>query len=220
MILYKFATRSRPEKFKRAICNIADNATQSYKILVSADVDDASMYNLTMMSWIKNHPKVSIQFGEKVSKIEAINRDMNKAKHWDILVNMSDDMKFLVKGFDERIVNAFKDDSRGFVHFPDGYTKELSTLSIMSRDYFKRDNYIYHSDYKSLWADNEATEVAKMRDEYKFVDEKIFEHQHPAWGKAVADDLLRESESHYHRDKEVYEKRKHLGFPPLSIHDL
>jgi hypothetical protein len=212
MILYKFATRSRPEKFKRAICNIEDFATQPYKILVSADVDDVTMYNLKMMGWLQQHPKVSIQFGNKVSKIEAINRDMQKAKHWDILVNMSDDMKFLIKGFDKHIVEAFKDDSSGFIHFPDGYTQDLSTLSIMSRRYFEIDNYIYHPSYISLWADNEATEVAKMREEYKFVDEKIFEHQHPAWGKAIADDLLRESESYYHIDKATYDKRKAQGF--------
>jgi hypothetical protein len=64
-----------------------------------------------------------------------------------------------------------------------------------------------------LWSDNEATEVAKTRNEYKFVNERIFEHQHPAWGKAVADDLLRESEGHYHEDKITYDRRKAMGFP-------
>ena len=218
MILYKFATRSRPEKFKRAVCNIEDFASQPFKILVSADVDDTTMYNYEMLKWIGEREEITIRYGNKVSKIEAINRDMDDAGEWDILVNMSDDMKFLIPAFDKRIVDAFKDDSRGFIHFPDGYTQDLSTLSIMSRRYYEIDNYIYHPDYKSLYCDNEATEVAKIRNEYKFVDEKIFEHQHPAWGKAVADDLLRETESHYYEDQAVYNKRKAAGFPVQSVH--
>ena len=66
MILYKFATRSRPEKFKRAICNIADFASQPYKILVSADVDDTTMYNYEMLKWIGERDEITIRYGNKV----------------------------------------------------------------------------------------------------------------------------------------------------------
>lgn len=215
MILYKFATRARPEKFKKAICNIAELATQPYKILVSADADDATMNNAEMKRWIGERKKIKILYGTKVSKIEAINRDMEYSGDWDILVNMSDDMKFIVPAFDKHIINAFRGNSKGFVHFPDGSrtAHELSTLSIISRRYYCIDRYIYHPAYRSLWCDNEAITVAKKRNEYKFVNINIFEHEHPDWQKAKTDQLYIENESYDLIDKETYYRRQSLGFP-------
>jgi hypothetical protein len=48
----------------------------------------------------------------------------------DIVVNMSDDMRFLVPGYDIKIINAFADDLDQFIHFPDGQGKSLITYDV------------------------------------------------------------------------------------------
>ncbi len=77
MILFKLATRSRPEKARKAIDNIIMNcASQNYKILVSIDKDDA-----TMQGFDHEHQNVFMVDGYSKNKIDAINRDMDlKAK--------------------------------------------------------------------------------------------------------------------------------------------
>ena len=78
-------------------------------------------------------------------------------------------------------VNIFPD-FNGNVFYNDGFVGDkLSTLSIMGRDYFNRDGYIYHPDYKSFSCDAEAFYVAQMRGKHHYFDKIIFKHQHPAW---------------------------------------
>lgn len=219
MILYKFATRSRPDKFKAAIDNIAKLSTQPYHVRISADADDATMFNFAMMRWIGERPELSIRYGTKVSKIEAVNRDMDILPDWDIVVGMSDDMEFTVKGFDEQIVSAFGGDYDQLIHFPDGYVNEkLVTLPIMGRVYYERFGYIYHPDYKSLFCDNEQMEVAQMLGKYKYVNSHIFKHQHAAWTGAPVDPLLKETQAFYREDEITFNRRKMRGFPKSSVY--
>jgi hypothetical protein len=229
-ILYKLTTRSRPKLAERAIRSVIDNSvSDDYRIFVTLDVEDESDY-----SAIKNLPNVDLCYAKGAgSKIASINRDLDLIKDmfWDILVNLSDDQVFIKKGFDEDIRKAFKygywnplspDENvildlinlDQFIHFPDGNQKDLSTMSIMGRDYFNRDKFIYHPSYSSVYCDNEAQEVAQIRDCYRFVDEHIFNHLHPAWGKAQNDAqyLKTEHPSVYNADHMNYEKRKANNF--------
>jgi len=219
MLLYKFATRSRPDKFKAAIDNIAKLSTQPYHVRISADADDTTMFNFAMMRWIGERPELSIRYGTKVSKIEAVNRDMDILPDWDIVVGMSDDMEFTVKGFDEQIVAAFGGDYDQLVHFPDGKVNEkLVTLPIIGKIYYERFGYIYHPDYKSLWCDNEQMIVAQTLGKYKYVNASIYHHAHPAWTGAAADPLLKETQSFYHEDEITFHRRKFRGFPKESVY--
>ena len=193
-ILFKLATRSRPEKARASINNIIENCTSdNFTILVSADFDDDTMKNFSYV-----HSNVTIVYGISKSKIDAINRDMDITPKFDILINTSDDMVFQVKGFDNIIRQDFSDNLDQFIHYSDGNQKEnISTMSIMGVDYYKKFNYIYHPDYKSLWCDAEATDVAVMLGKYRYMgDNKIlFKHLHPAWGLAPTDAQYQKTES-------------------------
>ena len=117
---------------------------------------------------------------------------------WKILINTSDDMHFEIKGFDEIIRQDFKGNYDKVLHYSDGNQHgNLMTMSIMGSDYYNRFNYIYHPDYKSLWCDVEATEVAHLLGKYEYMgDSKIlFRHLHPAWGLAEYDEQYRKTES-------------------------
>lgn len=239
-ILYKVTSRSRPEWCKRAIQSIIDNeADDNRLILVSLDSDDPTMTTPDIMEWMSEHG-CHMVFGTSKNKIHAINRDIDKVSdfyNWDILVNVSDDQVFTMKGFDDVIRKQYKQEfSKGVAHafghkdahvtggffldldlvahFPDGNRKDLMTMSIIGRDYYNRDKYIYHSDYITECCDDEAQEVAKIRGCYKFVDIQIFDHLHVAYGKAENDLNYQLNLQHGKRmqDRETLYRRRAINF--------
>lgn len=216
VILYKLTSRSRPAKMYKAYKSVVDNAELNWVMILSIDSDDSVTLNseeLKQMVWDK---RVSIHTGTSKNKIDAINRDVPQSG-WDILVNLSDDQVFTVKGFDKVIAEHCGRDT--FLHLPDGYVNErLATMSIMGYDYYKRFGYIYHPDYASLFCDNEAMDEAIRLGCYKYVDTHVFIHDHPAWTGATPDAQLLHTQSFYRRDERVYKKRKSLGFPINSVY--
>jgi hypothetical protein len=219
-ILFKYATRSRPQKFKEGIMSIISNIdNDNYKILVSVDSDDETMKEPG------EYKNTEFIYGTSKNKIDAINRDMDKAGDWDILVVMSDDMKFISRWFDEDIRDAFRThqapdkpcDLDQLVHFPDqNQYDNCMTMSIMGRDYYNRFGYIYHPSYDSLWCDLEASDVGKILGKYKYMgnEARIFNHLHPSFGQAEYDEQYRKTEAWEVRTKDhgTYEHRKANNF--------
>jgi len=223
-LLYKVTSRSRPNNLKRTLLNIQGMATNpDYLICLTLDEDDKTVNNDEFTDWLNQNFGLELHrvIGRSKSKIDAINRDLELFSNWDILVNVSDDQIFTVKGFDDRIelaFNMFAPDLDGFIHFRDSNhdpIDALSTLSIIGKKYFDRDGYIYHPSYVSVWCDNEAQEVAKQRGKYVFIDDLIFEHLHPAYGKAPSDSQYQKTESkHVHRmDQMNFQRRQKRNFP-------
>jgi hypothetical protein len=229
-ILYNFASRSRPDKFFKCLDNIRNlSTTNDWEVLAKFDTDDKTMNNPEVIERLQlDYPHVRFTIDESKSKVHAINRDINDFTtgwdrlNWDIIVNMSDDMEFKVKGFDQDIIDAFIYSSSDkvqrynldwFVHFPDGYVNErLSTMSIMGRTYYERFGYVYHPAYTSLWCDNEAQDVAMQLGCYKYVPKHIFTHKHPAWTGERADEQLIQTQRYYQADMRVYNERKSKNF--------
>lgn len=209
-ILFKYATRSRPALFKRGVESILNNVTNdNYHILVSVDVDDYSAIEAVREYY--THPNITVVFGVSKNKVDAINRDLDLIKEWDILVNMSDDMVFVQHGFDYIIRQQFESLDL-CLHFPDGNRNDLITMSIIGREYYNRFGYIYNNEYKSLYCDNEQTDVSKLLGKYKFVNENIFVHLHPAYNKAVFDKQYQYTESFNLVDSQTFLRRKENNY--------
>ena len=224
-IVFKYTTRSRRSNFLRGIDSIINNLSNKvdYHIFTSIDTDDDSMIPLPEIKG--NHTYIA---GKSQSKIHAINRDMeyiNGQYEWDILITMSDDMIFTVKGFDDIIRKAFIDDIfldfscrlDQYIHFNDGNQKDnVCTMHIVGRDYYDRFNYIYNPDYISLWCDVENDIVAKQLGCYKYMGDhvQIFKHLHPAWGLAPQDALSIKTEDRalWVADEITFNKRKLTNF--------
>jgi hypothetical protein len=224
-ILFKYTTRSRRSNFLRGIDSIIDNLAdkENYRIYTTFDVDDDKMRPLPEIKG--NHTYIA---GTSKSKIDAINRDMdfiNSQYDWQIIINMSDDMVFIQKGFDDIIRKEFTDGSitnlDQYIHFNDGNQKaNVSTMHIVGRDYYNRDNYIYNPEYKSLWCDVENDMVAKLRGCYKYVGDnvRLFSHLHPAFNLAPNDEQYMKTE---HRDmwiadEQTFNRRKQNNFYVLT----
>jgi hypothetical protein len=213
MIVFKYATRSRPILFDRGIDSIVSNLNnQDYFILVSCDENDITMLNHHFK--YQGNPKIKFVYGISKNKIDAINRDFEHLpKEWDILVNMSDDMVFTQRGFDDVLRNDFSGDYDLCLHYPDGYRTDLITMSILGKNYFDRFGYIYHPAYASLWCDNEQTEVAKLLNKYKYCNKQIFIHKHPANDASVERDAqYGTTESYFGLDEIVFKDRKAKNF--------
>jgi hypothetical protein len=204
-ILFKYTTRSRRNNFLRGYKSIVDNISnnENYHILISIDDDDESMKNIEI-----NHGNYTFISGKSISKVDAINRDVNSFNYnWDILVNMSDDMVFNKTGFDDTIRSKFLNTLDRSLLFNDGNRSDIITMSILGRDYYKRDNYIYNPEYKSFFCDNEATDVAIIRGCLLTCSEEIFSHLHFAYGKAEKDNQYTHAESFWNEDKRTYKLR-------------
>ena len=217
-ILIKFATRGRPEFFRRAISNIYATVSDvsSITILVSIDEDDKSMQVDPILNFMNAHEDILYHLANNASKIEAINRDMDVVKDWDILVNMSDDMYFVKFGWDNLIRQRMKDnfpEGDCFLHFDDGYVHDaLSTMSIMDRKYYNRDGYIYHPSYRSFSCDAEAFFVAVARGRHKYFDEILATHQHPTNTPRKNDETYSVNSLHTPHDTANYWERLHNDF--------
>ena len=214
-ILFKYTTRSRRSNFLRGYDSILNKIAnrEDYHVLISVDKDDQSMYPLPVLDG--NHTFV---VGNSKNKIDAINRDLNEFDYdWDILINMSDDMIFTNKGFDDVIRAEFYNDFNQYLHFNDGNQKSnVCTMHIVGRNYYDRFKYIYHPDYISLWCDVENDIVAKQLGCYKYMgdDIKLFKHLHPAWGLAPQDALSIKTEDRalWVADEITFNKRKKINF--------
>lgn len=223
-ILVKYASRSRPGRFLEGLKSIFELAASPRDITVYCTFDsDDPNYEEYFELMGSNHPwnvMTRSTFGRSACKIDAINRDLHLLSDqdilskWDILVNFSDDMRFIVYGWDQLIREGLRCNGPDvFLHYPDSTARQmLSTMSVMDRKYFERDGYIYHPSYKSLFCDNEAMEVAQLRGRYRYMGIQIFDHFHPAYGHVEWDKQYLEQQAFWNEDEVNYKYRKANNF--------
>lgn len=215
-ILYNFPTRSRKNKALSCLDNITyTSKTSDYKILLKIDEDDEAC-NCSDFIWKAcKYPNVELNIGVSHNKIHAINRDIPE-DGWSVCITFSDDMFIGVKGFDEIVINEYKNGFTGLLHFPDGHANErLCTFPIVDYKYYQLDKYIYNPAYANVYSDCEQQDVAKIRAMYKYMPcHGYITHNHPIWTGEEPDDLLLKTENPigYVRDRNVYEKRKSINF--------
>lgn len=215
-ILYKFATRGRPQEFKNTLeiyyakmSNLYD-----YQFIVTVDNDDGSMNNQSIREYMDSKPNLSYFFGNSKTKVEAINANMRNVD-FDILINVSDDMIPVVDFFDKKIVELMLEsfpDLDGALHFNDGRESgnKVITLSIMSKKLYDYFGYIYYPAYKSSYCDIEFTDVVIKLDKVVYSSEIVVRHK---WGGNQGDETYKKNYGCVREDKDTYHRRKAEGFP-------
>lgn len=178
----KFPTRGRSIKFFDVLDKYVDylDDKENYEIIVSCDTDDKDMNNESVISKLKTYKNLRYYFGDNVSKIEAINANMEG--NFDIVLLASDDMIPQIQGYDSIIrmnIKKYYPDTDGILWFFDGYRRDLNTLCILGKKYYDIFNYIYNPEYKSFWCDNEFMLVGNKLGKQKFIDVCIIKHDHP-----------------------------------------
>lgn len=217
-LLIKFPSRSRPAKFMEVFNLYRSMASGKHqvKFLLSFDLDDPTMNNPGIRNWVaKQEHGVKAFWGNSKTKIEAINADLQHAEDYDVMLLASDDMFPQVAGYDDIIIqdmNKHYPDGDGVLHYNDGKQGErLNTLCIMGKKYFDRFGYIYNPEYKSVFCDNEFTDVSRMLGKATYIDNMLIRHY---WIEIGIDALYMRNENRelYAHDNAVYNRRKEAGF--------
>ena len=209
-LLINFATRGRRKQFFAAMDNIQQTiGSGNYEIVVSCDTDDFEMNNSRVRERIKQYKHTTIYFDKSVSKVHAINRVVKYAGEWHWLMNMSDDMRFVINGWHDKMLKDIRsvwlEGSDWFAHFNDYHVREkLPTMSVMGYDYYTRDGYVYHPSYGSVSCDAEAMFVAMMRGRHHYFPTVYFHHNHPANIRGHIDNVYKGNHRFGHSDTENY----------------
>ena len=217
-ILIKFPTRNRKTKFFNVlkIYQTLANNLDNILFLITIDEDDIEMNNSDCLEILSSFKNCQVVVGHSLSKVHAINRDMDYAKDWDILLLASDDMIPQIKGYDEIIINKMKDiypNTDGVLWFNDGFKKsELNTICILGKRYYEKFNYIYYPEYKSTWCDNEFMTVANLLGKQTYFDDVIIKHEHPDWGYGKQDEIHKKNYQDLNYDMALYNNRKKINF--------
>ena len=204
-ILLKCPTRSRPKQVIETLRKYIDlaNKPDLIGICLSCDTDDATMHDPNVDYHITTLPVawVKIFFSGNNSKIEAVNADMNKIEwEWDIVILVSDDMIPKVKGYDDIIRSNMTPDLDRIVWVNDGVQGYfLNTLSIMGRKMYESIGYIYHPSYKSLFCDNEFTDLCKgpLASKCSYIETVLIRHEHFRTGFPEKNDALYQKNQRY-----------------------
>ena len=211
--LFKFPSRGRPEKFKSTLLNHISKLSKKhkYKFVFSFDNDDEKMNNDNIKNFIKNL-KINheICYGDNKNKIEAINANIGKKK-FDVLVLIADDMVPIMQNYDEIISKIIDESPTGLdtsIHFNTArWANLLDIWCIMGKKYYDRFKYIYHPDYKSIFCDNEYTEVATI------LGKRIFSVESPFYHDYTSGDETEVKNWHYNsEDWNTYERRKNNNY--------
>lgn len=226
-LLIQFPTRARPGQalyYLKHYINLLENPSQTI-IHVAMDSDDESMNNedirellaSTLQSRVLCEGRVSFQNNK--TKLDAVNRNAS-AFDFDIAIVGSDDLLPVVEFYDtlikEEMVKAFPD-LDGVLMLHDGTFGDLCTTPCIGRKWFDRFGWINNPIYKSVFADNDLTESARIRNKLHKVNDTWLRHNHPAHGRGNWDDLYKKNQEYWSEDQAAFNKRKEENFGVLDI---
>ncbi len=217
-LLIKIPTRSRPTQFFSQLDNYYRklSGTVAYHFLISCDEEDATMNNegvKTRLSW---YPNLTYRFGKNTSKVEAYNADLDFLKDYDVLMAVGDDMEVVVHGYDKIIVDKMVErfpDYDGVLNFHDGFVgAAVNTYPVVGKKFFNRFGTLFHPFYKSLFANEELTDVSRLMGKEAQFDDVLIRHNHPIFGLAPWDNLYIRNEGLKEYDRAIFDVRRKNNF--------
>jgi len=217
-LLVKLTSRQRPEKLRTCLLKAYELCEDKHNTywLLSLDSDDSTISLQLLADMQALIPNLSIYFGRSLSKIHAINRDMEtytKLNKWDILVNLSDDQIANLQGWDNIIKDAMPKTLDYSLWFFDGLQRSINTMEIVGFNYWNRTKNIYEPSYKSFYCDEESTHVARILNKQLKDNRLLFKHEHPAGNSSVKNDALYDrNQKHWNEDQQNFKRRNAINF--------
>ena len=178
--------------------------------ILSLDVKDADKYRKVFIE-LMGQMGMRACIGANRNVVDAMNRAANLATG-DILIYVSDDFESF-SNWDLALQEAVTGDD-WFLMVDDGIQKNVATLLIVSRKYYRRFGYLYYPEYKSMWGDNDATEVAKCLGKYQEAFHLLFKHNHHSIGGIGADGTTarHENSETWSHGENLFREREARGF--------
>lgn len=238
-ILVQFPTLGRPDQFLECLSLFLSNLSGNHQVVfnINCDIDDLKMNNskvkeqLAELFWQHHRdtnkifkPVYDVHYDRHTTKISSMNAHI-KSEFFDIIMGASDDMIPCEFGWDDTIaqdMEKYYPDLNGTLSYSDGRdVGELVTFSILGKELYNRFGYIYHPDYKTLYCDNEFTDVVNDLNLITYIDTVLFKHEHYAEegnrNSGNLDFAARKTLQFSGRDGMIYKKRKEMGFPAEKI---
>jgi hypothetical protein len=218
-IIIKFPCRGRPAKFKSTFTKYYELLSKKHdiKFVFTFDNDDITMNNEDIRSFLAPYKEIcEINYGNSKTKIEAVNANLEDKK-FDILLLASDDMIPILHGFDNIICTDiqenFSDLDGSVQYYNPMWEDKLDVVCIMGYAYYKRFNYIYFPEYKSIFCDNEFTQVKNALKKNKYFSGKqMFIHDF------ITNDETAAKNWHFNNDDErLFNQRLLINFNVQSL---
>lgn len=216
-LLIKLPSRGRPDQLYSIASKYIQYAHDMTKtrMRIVLDRDDSTVTPEYVQKLKDIHPNVEVYMGVSTGKIDAINRDTPCPSSFDILLLASDDMVPMQTGYDNIIRRKMMQhypDTDGVLFFNDGFHKNrLNTIVICGSKYYSRFGYIYYPGYKSLWCDNEFTDVANILKKQTYSSQVIIKHEHPGTNSAIVfDETYTRNQVFYFEDEALYFSRRSI----------
>jgi hypothetical protein len=206
MISILHPSRQRPEISLKTIYKWMSWAVTGPEVIISIDEDDPRK-----LDYIEYAEKLGVKIiaNKNRSAIDAIN-NAALAATGDIFIVVSDDTD-CPERWDEKILKEVEGKTDWIMKTQDGIQAWLITMTLMDRTYYNRFGYIYHPDYKHLWADTELTAVADLTGRVINSD-LLFPHLHPCMGLAQSDELYARNNGTWKQGEELFLKRLRKKF--------
>lgn len=189
-----------------------------YIVCVDADDEDIELYKELLPN------DVELKISTNKSAIEAINYGSTFAEN-DLLVVVSDDFSCPFH-WDKYLINELSGKSDFLVKTYDGAQPWIITLPIMDRVYYKRFGYIYHPEYRHMFADTEMTHVGHLLGKVIELD-VTFKHNHYTSGETAKDHINDKNDRSWAHGEEVYLTRlmrdfdlKETATPKIAMHHI
>jgi len=213
LLLIKIPTRGRTDRFFKQLDlyyrNLSGNVR--YHFLTSCDKDDMTMNNPAIRAKLAYYPNLTVRFKANDSKVAAVNDGLNEMA-FDVVLVASDDMQPVVRGFDEVIMREMRaafPDYDGVFNYHDGHVGgECITYPVIGKAFYKRFGYAYNPLYKSLFANEELTMIARKEGKEKISSTVLLYHLHPAFKEAEWDELYIRNEGLKEVDRQVFDTRR------------
>lgn len=204
-------SRSRPTQAAATAKAWLSSAKDRNRVEYILSVDE---YDPSLSKYIDMHIGHECHFtmliSDNNSAIQAINEAAEVCKG-SLLLVVSDDFNQPPFHWDEYLIQALRGKSDFVVKTQDGAQPWIITLPIMDRVYYERFGYVYHPEYRHMFADTEMTHVAHMLGKVIDVDMKI-PHNHYTTGKVKRDDINKKNDATWAQGEKLYLERLMRNF--------
>jgi hypothetical protein len=209
-------SRGRPEQAYKTVFNwVGKCDKENFEYILSLDEDMYEFMKYNPRFGYLGFPKVI--YSPNKSAIEAIN-NAAKIAIGDLIIVISDDTD-CPEHWDTSLLQQieYTEDQqyaplKDFcIKTDDGLQPTLITMPIMDRVYYERYGYVYHPDYKHMFADQELTAVAMMTGKYIKLDLK-FPHNHYSTGKTPKDAINSKNDATWSQGERLFNERLKTNF--------
>lgn len=198
------ASRGRPDRFTELLDAIESTAHGDVRVYCGLDNDDPSR-----LDYPARREFGTYVFSPRMCLAEWTNHLSGLALRdgHSVLASFGDDHRPRTTGWDIAVQAAFDRMGDGLVYTRDGLQDErLPTAPFWSATVIRVLGWFFPPVLKHMYADDYWLKLARDIGRCVFLPDVLVEHMHPSAGKAVADGLNGENDSHIEADRVAFDR--------------